>query len=175
MKKVANAPHGGGVLDSRRRLILAGLVAAYGSSFIPWARAQQVGAASVTMPESFMQVSKILTGQASLDSKHAARLYQALVSDDAAFGERHRLLLAYIDAHKASPMQLQAMLDAEKSPLATVPRRIVTAWYTGIVGEGERAKCIMFETNLLNVLTADKLRPPSYSYGVYGSWAAKPV
>ena len=162
--------------DRQRRTLLAAVLAAYASSFIPWATAQsQPAGSTAAAPDSFLQVSKLLTGQASLDATLAGRLYRALLADDSGFGDQHQQLLAYIEGHKADPMQLQQMLDAEKSALAPVPRRIATAWYTGIVGEGERAKCIAFETNLLNVLTADKLKPPSYSYGVYGSWATKPV
>lgn len=164
--------------DRQRRTLLAAVLAAYTASFVPWATAQSQPAASAApapAPDSFLQISKLLTGQASLDATLAARLYRALVADDSSFGEQHQGLLAYVNDHKADPMALQKMLDAEKSALAPVPRRIVTAWYTGIVGEGERAKCIAFETNLLNVITADKLKPPSYSYGVYGSWATKPV
>ena len=163
-----------GLPDFRRRLLLSALLAASGSTLIPRVGAQPQPAGSVA-PDSFMQVSKIVTGQTSLDGALASRLYQALAADDAGFGDQHQKLLAYINAHKADAAQLQQMLDAEKSPLAAVPRNIVSAWYTGIVGDGERARCIAFETNLLNVLTADKLRPPSYSYGVYGSWAANPV
>jgi hypothetical protein len=117
----------------------------------------------------------MLTGRSSLDAAQAGRLYQALVSDDAGFEAQHQQLLAFIKEQQVDPMQLQKLLDAQKSVLAPVPRAIVTAWYTGIVGAGEHAKCITFETNLLNAITADKLRPPSYSYGVYGSWAAKPA
>jgi hypothetical protein len=162
----------------QRRTLLAAVLASYVASFVPWAAAQSQPAGSSSTeaaPDSFLQVSKLLTGQASLDVALAARLYRALLADDSSFGEQHQGLLAYIGDHKADPMQLQKMLDDEKSALAPVPRRIVTAWYTGIVGEGERARCIAFETNLLNVLTADKLKPPSYSYGVYGSWVAQPV
>ncbi|WP_168788932.1 sorbitol dehydrogenase family protein [Paraburkholderia aromaticivorans] len=160
----------------QRRTLLGAVLASYVASFVPWAAAQSQPAGSVaTAPDSFVQISKLLTGQASLDAMLAGRLYRALTADDGGFGEQHQRLLAYINDHKADPMQLQQMLDAEKSALAPVPRRIVTAWYTGIVGEGERARCIAFETNLLNVITADKLKPPSYSYGVYGSWATQPV
>lgn len=174
MNELDSVPGDGDLPDLRRRLLLAGVVAACSSTFIPWAKAQP-NVAKTVAPDSFMQVSKILTGQGSLNAGQAARLYQALVSDEAAFGEQHQQLLAYINEHNADPMQLQKMLDAEKSPLATVPRRIVTAWYTGIVGDGGRARCITFETNLLNVLTSDRLKPPSYSYGVYGSWASQPA
>ncbi|WP_205794099.1 sugar dehydrogenase complex small subunit [Burkholderia sp. Ac-20353] len=174
MSEIDSFPGGGDLPNLRRRLLLASVVAACSSTLIPWAKAQP-SSAKMAAPDSFMQVSKILTGQGSPDVGQAARLYQALISDEAAFREQHQQLLAYINEHKADPMQLQPMLDAEKSPLAALPRRIVTAWYTGIVGDGERARCITFETNLLNVLTSDRLKPPSYSYGVYGSWAAQPA
>jgi hypothetical protein len=42
------------------------------------------------------------------------------------------------------------------------------------VGEGDKARCLSFETNLSNELVSDKLRPPSYCYGGYGSWSEKP-
>jgi hypothetical protein len=176
MKKLTVSISDNPMPDRRRRTLLAAVLAAYASSFVPLATAQPQPADSVAAaPDSFLQVSKLLTGQASLDVPLAARLYRALVADDSGFVDQHQQLLAYVNDHKADPMALQKMLDAEKSALAPVPRKIVTAWYTGIVGEGERAKCIAFETNLLNVMTADKLKPPSYSYGVYGSWATKPV
>lgn len=176
MEKIDRSFPGDDIPDPQRRLLLAGILVACSTSFVPWARAQSRPAgAAAAAPDSFLEVSKLLTGQASLDATLAARLYRALLADDGAFGERHQRLLSYVNEHDADPMRLQEILDAEKSALALVPRRIVTAWYTGIVGEGERAKCIAFETNLLNVITADKLKPPSYSYGVYGSWATKPV
>lgn len=176
MKKLTVSVRDNPVPSWHRRTLLAAVLASYVASFVPWASAQsQPTGSAAAAPDSFLKVSTLLTGQASLDSTLAARLYSALTADDSGFAEQHQQLLAYIDEHKADPMQLQKMLDAEKSALAPVPRRIVTAWYTGIVGEGERARCIAFETNLLNVITADKLKPPSYSYGVYGSWATKPV
>jgi hypothetical protein len=150
------------------------LLASSGSALLPGANAQSRPVESAA-PDSFIALSKILTGQASLDGALASRLYEALSADDVRFNERHRQLLAYIDERNVDPARLQQLLDADKSPLAALPRRVVSAWYTGIVGDGERARCIAFEKNLLNVVTADKLKPPSYSYGVYGSWAAKPV
>ncbi|WP_168787411.1 sugar dehydrogenase complex small subunit [Paraburkholderia aromaticivorans] len=170
------------VADPRRRLLLSGLLATCASLAVPFAMAQtpaqsrpQSLVGNIAAPASFLENSRILTGRSSLDAAQAARLYEALVSDDADFEGRQQQLLAFIKEQQVDPMQLQKLLDAQKSVLARVPRAIVTAWYTGIVGAGERAKCITFETNLLNVITAEKLKPPSYSYGVYGSWAAKPA
>ena len=80
-----------------------------------------------------------------------------------------------IGQRKIEPSELQPTLDAEQSPLSALPRKIVTAWYTGIVGEGERARCIMFETSLMYVVVADRLNPPSYCSGPYGTWVDKPA
>jgi hypothetical protein len=168
--------------DPQRRLLLLGLLATCASLVVPFARVHaqpqsnpQYAIGTVAAPSSFIEVSRILTGRGSLDVAQGGRLYQALALDNAAFEGQHGQLLAFIKENQVDPMQLQKLLDEQKSVLAPVPRTIVTAWYTGIVGAGERAKCITFETNLLNVITADKLKPPSYSYGVYGSWVAKPV
>jgi hypothetical protein len=69
---------------------------------------------------------------------------------------------------------LQHVLDNEHSALAALPRKIVTAWYLGVVGDGEKARCITFETSMMNEIVSDKLKPPSYGYGGYGSWAERP-
>jgi len=86
-----------------------------------------------------------------------------------------RALLALINERKIDPLRLQKVLDAERSPLATLPRKIVSAWFLGIVGSGEQARCIAYETALNAVIVADVLKPPTYAYGVYGSWEKKPT
>jgi hypothetical protein len=83
----------------QRRTLLAAVLASYVASFVPWAAAQSQPAGSSSTeaaPDSFLQVSKLLTGQASLDVALAARLYRALLADDSSFGEQHQGLLAYI-------------------------------------------------------------------------------
>ena len=56
-----------------------------------------------------------------------------------------------------------------------LPRSIVTAWCLGIIGQGESARCIAYETALNAVIVADILKPPTYAYGVYGTWQSKPA
>jgi Membrane bound FAD containing D-sorbitol dehydrogenase len=155
-----------------RRLLLFGLVSAYTASLIPWALAQEVTDAD-TAP--FLALSAILAGRQSLDSAQASRLYKALVADDPGFPAAVKSLLDTIEQRKIDPMQLQTTLDAEKSPLSTLPGRIVTAWYLGIVGDGANARCLAFETALNAQAVADVLKPPTYAYGSYGSWARKPT
>ena len=122
-----------------------------------------------------MAVSRVLTGRPTLDSDQAARLYEALVADAPGFPADIQALRSFIDERKIDPALLQQALDAEQSLLAAVPRAIVKAWYTGIVGEAGGARCVTFETSLMHVAVADRLNPPSYCYGSYGSWMDQPA
>jgi hypothetical protein len=158
--------------DPDRRTVLTGLMAAYVVSSVQSTVAQAVDAAP---RDAFMAVSRTLTGRSTLEPDQAARLYEALVVEVPTFAADVQALRTFIDERKSDPAQLQQALDAEQSPLAEVPRKIVKAWYTGIVGEAERARCITFETSLMYVAVADHLNPPSYCYGGYGSWMEKPA
>lgn len=164
-------PHGAEPNPDRRTL-LTGLSAAYLVSHVPTAMAQPADAAP---REAFMTVSRILTGRPSLDADQATRLYEALAAASPGFAADIQALRSFIEERKIDPAQLQSTLDAEQSPLTGVPRDIVEAWYTGIVGAAERARCITFETSLMFVAVADRLNPPSYCYGRYGSWMDKPA
>jgi hypothetical protein len=167
----ASFPHGTGH-DPDRRTLLTGLTVTCLFTYVPWVLAQPSDAAP---REAFMAVSRILTGRPILDADQAARLYEALVADAPGFPADVQALRTFIDERKIDPTQLQSTLDAEQSPLTAVPRSIVKAWYTGIVGEAERARCVTFETSLMHVAVADRLNPPSYCYGSYGSWMDKPA
>jgi hypothetical protein len=155
-----------------RRWLLYGLVPVYVASLIPWALAQ---AATDAENAAFLALSAILAGRPSLDSALAQRLYAALVADDPGFSAASASLLDLIEQRKIDPMQLQKTLDEEKSLLAPLPRRIVTAWFMGIVGDGAKARCLAFEVALNAQTVADVLKPPTYAYGAYGSWAKKPT
>lgn len=165
-----------GASSPKRRLVLGsllgGLSAAYVSSLIPWALAQPVSDAD---RGTFLAVSAILVGRQSLDAGQARRLYDALAADDPGFAAAARALLTLINERKIDPLQLQQILDDEKSPLAALPRKIVTGWYMGIVGSGDKARVLAFEHALNAQIVADVLKPPTYCYGVYGSWTKKPT
>jgi hypothetical protein len=155
-----------------RRSVLAGLLSAYAASLIPWALAEPVAEPA---RGAFLALSAILAGRQSLDQAQAMRLYDALSADDAGFGAGVQALLALVKRRSIDPMQLQPLLDAEQPALAPLPRRIVTAWYLGIVGSGDNARCLAFEDALNAAVVADILKPPTYAYGAYGSWAKKPA
>ena len=163
---------GRGPLNPGRRMVLAGLLSASAAALIPWALAEPVANAE---QGAFLGVSAMLVGRQVLDPALAKRLYDALVAQDAAFPANVRALLTLINAQGLQAAGLQAALDAAQSPLAALPRQIASAWYLGIVGTGEAAFCVAYEQALNAAVVADVLKPPTYSYGAYGSWARKPI
>jgi hypothetical protein len=124
---------------------------------------------------AFLAASKTLTGRSSLDSGQAARLYKALVANDPQFPAHAQALLKFIKQRQPDLHHLQDTLDAKHPALAKRAHAIMTAWYLGIVGEGESARCVVYENALNAVTVADVLRPPTYCYGAAGSWAKKPT
>jgi hypothetical protein len=158
--------------DCARRLVLAAVAGAYASSLIPWALAQPVKDADTG---AFVALSALLVGRPSLDGGLARRLYDALAAEDTRFADSVQALLATLNERKLDPSQLQAVLDSDKSPLSALPRKIMTAWCLGIVGSGDKARCLAFEDALNARMVADVLRPPTYAYGPYGSWSRKPA
>lgn len=155
-----------------RRRVLAGLLTAYTASLVPWALAEPV---SNVERGTFLALSAILVGRRSLDAGLAARLYDAITTAYPHFNADAQALLAQINQQHIDPAQLQKTLDAARSPLAPVPRRIMRAWCLGLVGEGEATRCIAYENALDAVMVADVLKPPTYAYGPYGSWSKAPV
>lgn len=155
-----------------RRRVLAGLLSAYTVTLIPWAAAQPINSNG---HGAFLAVSSLLAGRQSLDSGLAARLYDELLTQDAGFAQACIALLALINEQKISPLELQKTLDAGHLALAPLPRKIVTAWFTGIVGIGDHARCLAYENALNAMVVSDVLKPPSYAYGNYGSWEKKPT
>jgi hypothetical protein len=155
-----------------RRALLASLLSAYASSLVPWALAQPVADGA---RGAFVALSALLAGRQALDPVLARRLYDALAADDPGFPDAVQALLALINQRAIDPLQLQQVLDTEHSTLAPLPRKIVTGWFLGIVGNGDTARCLAFETALNAAIVADVLSPPSYAYGPYASWARKPT
>jgi Membrane bound FAD containing D-sorbitol dehydrogenase len=154
-----------------RRGLLGGLLTASTLALIPWAAAQP---APNGERGAFVALSAILVGRQALDHAQATRLFNALAADDAGFPAAARNLLNVINQHAIDPLRLQGLLDEQGSPLAALPRKIVTAWCLGVVGVGSSARCLAFETALNAVMVSDVLKPPTYAFGGYGSWTAPP-
>jgi len=153
-------------------LLLRSLLGTYTASFIPWALSQPAIDAD---RGAFLALSVLLTARQSLYGEQAARLYDALVADDPGFPSAARDLLSFMKERNINPVQLQQVLDRDKSSFAALPRKVVTAWFMGIVGSGDKARVIAYEKALNAVVVSDMLKPPTYCYGAYASWTKKPT
>lgn len=107
--------------------------------------------------ERFMEVSKRLTGMKVLDAEFGRRLYESCQRIIPNF-EENAAKLSQDAGEKTTPLE-QALL---------------VGWYDGIVEHGDKAECVAYVASLDRVLTSDVLKPPSYAFGAYGSWRAKP-
>jgi len=159
-------------LTPTRRTLLKGLLTAYTASLIPFALAESIDSKE---QGAFLALSAIIAGRQSLDKVLANNLYQALIANDPAFAKGVEGVLALINERHLDPPQLQKTLDDEKSSFATVPRQIASAWFMGVVGSGDKARCLAYEYALNAMMVADVLKPPTYAYGPYGSWARHPT
>ncbi|HEY9278568.1 MAG TPA: sugar dehydrogenase complex small subunit [Eoetvoesiella sp.] len=160
------------VASPTRRRLLGSLLSVYTATLVPWAVAQPI---TNKQQGAFLALSAILAGRQSLDTVLASRLYEALVRNDPEFPKAAQALLTLINDRKIDPLHLQKVLDDEKSPLVLLPRQIVTAWYLGVVGSGTNARALAYEHALNAQAVSDVLKPPTYAYGEYGSWARKPI
>lgn len=155
-----------------RRRVLASLLSAYTATLVPWALAQPI---ADEQHGAFLALSALLAGRQSLDSVLGTRLYEALRQNEPEFAVSAQALLTLINERKIDPLDLQKILNEEKSPYAALPRQIVTAWYLGVVGSGAQARVLAYEHALNAVVVSDVLKPPTYAYGEYASWERKPT
>jgi len=162
-------------VNMQRRLLVAGLLTSCAYTYLNLPKAMAQPKVPSAMPATFVKVSQQLSGRESLNVAEAERLYAALAANNADFATQLGQLADFMAQKNPDPATLQAALDAEKAPFAKLPASILTAWYVGVVGSGKNAVCVTYETSLMAQAVADKLRPPSYAYGPYGSWSLPPA
>lgn len=160
----------------RRRHLLGGLLAASAVQVAPWALAAATSAAAApSASPAFMALSRYLTERDDLNAGLAARMQAAVQSLNAEFAAQTDALWQWVDAGKVPLAELNARLKAEKPELAAVPGQIMQVWYMGIAGSGVNTRVVAYEYALNAQTVADKLKPPTYSYGMYGSWTSNPT
>ncbi|MXN17914.1 hypothetical protein GR170_08710 [Pseudooceanicola sp. GBMRC 2024] len=160
-------------LSPSRRQVLSGISAlaagvALGAPLLPRA-AQAAGT------DDFLAVSRSLVGNHALKPEFAAALQAAFAKTDPGFGDKLKTLRGLIGDGPVTGEALKARLSDAPPEVAALPQALLTGWYLGIAGSGEQAVCVAYVDALSNVEVADVLRPPSYAYGAYGSWANPPV
>lgn len=131
--------------------------------------------AGVAASGAFERMSHLITGHDALDAALRARLFDAFVAIHPGFEADVVALAAFVEQRKLDGASLQAALDDAKAKFAGLPRLIARGWYVGIVEKGADAQCVAYATSLAQVAVADHIRPPTYAYGAYGTWANKPA
>ncbi|WP_347554234.1 sugar dehydrogenase complex small subunit [Robbsia sp. KACC 23696] len=147
---------------------------AWAADGVPAASTAPAAVISAEARAAFLRVSHALSGDIPLDATQAEVLLAALQQQDAGFGDACVALDTFLKGQPADPLQWQAALDAAKAPFAALPRRILGAWFIGVVGSGTKARALTYVSSLMYRVTADRLRPPSYAYGSYGTWRVDP-
>lgn len=157
-----------------RRHLLGGFLAASAVQMAPWALATTSIAAPAASP-AFMALSQYLTERDDLTAKQGARMQMAWQALDDKFSANVDALWQWIDSNHVALAELNTRMAAEKPDLAKVPAQVMQIWYTGIAGSGTKVRVVAYESALNAQVVADKLKPPSYVYGMYGSWTSNPT
>ena len=159
-----------GVRGKGRREVLKLTGALAALSFVSGGSAR----AAVQGDDDFFAVSRLLVGKEDLSATFSDALLAAFRRIDPSFDTLlARLRQALGDGPLGS--EVKTRLAGANSDLTSLPQVILSGWYLGVVGSGEKAICVAYVDALANRAVADVLRPQSYSYGAYGSWAKKPA
>lgn len=162
-----------------RRQVMTAAAALFAAAVVPVVTRGNLSIAApaeqVVARAAFDRVSQLLTGHDTLDAVLGERLFQAFVRIHEGFIGNVVTLADFIGAHNLAGEGLQAALDDAKSPVAGLPRLIARGWYVGIVEKGPDAICVAYQSSLAQLAVADHIRPPTYAYGAYGTWANKPA
>lgn len=156
----------------QRRHLLGGALAVSMVQMAPlsWATAPVPATAS-----SFMALSQYLTARSDLNPKLAARMQSALQALDGQFNAQVDALWSWIDSQHVALDELTTRVKAEQPALAHVPAQVMQVWYLGVAGSGTKARAVTYEFALNAQTVSDKLKPPTYAYGSYGSWTSNPT
>lgn len=160
----------------RRRHLLGGALAAGVVQLVPWSQAAAPAADSAPgTATSFMALSQYLTAREDLNAQLGARMHTALQAINGEFPAQSAALWAWVQTQQVPLERLNERLQAEKPELAAIPAQIMQVWYLGIAGDGAQARVVAYEFALNAQTVGDKLKPPTYAYGVHGSWTRNPT
>lgn len=164
---------------SRRQFLIGTAVLATlsvaGFGALSVANAQAVSASAYADLSAFISLSKYLTGKTTLDVEIGRAILAGLHGDDANASATIAQLNDLVARTNIPANSLQSVLDASQPALAKLPKKVVTAWYLGVVGTGKNARTVAYEQALMYPPIADVIVMPSYARGVPGYWAKPPV
>ncbi|ART56561.1 hypothetical protein CBP36_00065 [Acidovorax carolinensis] len=155
----------------RRQLLGGAMAAGVAAQLAPWSWAATPAADT----SRFMDLSHYLTERNDLNARLGARMQAALQALNPQFSAQVDALWQWVESQQVPLAQLNERLKAEKPELAGIPAAVMQVWYLGIAGSGIHTRVVAYEFALNAQTVADKLKPPTYAYGVYGSWTRNPT
>ena len=167
-----------GPLLSRRALLetaaAAGVALGLAAVSMPAALAQAQPSAGGLAAADFHRLSQFLTGGEPLDAALAARYQAVLAKRDPAFDQAAQDLLRLVDGSQAAHVDaLLQQPQLAEGPLHDTLKRIVSAWYLGIVGDDNGTELVAYANALMYRPTRGILDIPSYGSGP-DTWGQKP-
>jgi hypothetical protein len=119
----------------------------------------------------FLALSRAVTGHDDIDAVTASRIYAAMEKNDPGFAVRVNQLA---DLAKGQPDPKTLLAAAEGQGLKDTMLAIVSAWYTGTVGDGSNGVVVSYVDALMYRPVQDGMTVPTYcSYGPL--WWTRPV
>lgn len=169
MLKEKTSPYDPGAPNLLRRHALKTLALATQLAFLSPAAvlAQSPSGSAATLASSapsldatgFLQLSKALTGHASMNATFGTRLFATLCASDSSFAARAAALAHQMHAGQ-TPQQLLAAANA--AGLHDIAIAIVAGWYTGTVTRDHHSKMVAYADSLMYATVADGLSAPTY-------------
>lgn len=125
----------------------------------------------------FMHVAPILCDKTNIRPQLLRQAFEALGKNDPQFNEALQMLFKFVTAEKITNAQdlmaHQAFNDQPQAQQAA--QQILTALYTGRLGQGAQSQLVGYEHALMFRPTADVITIPSYSGGKVEFWIDTPL
>ncbi|MBT0726654.1 sugar dehydrogenase complex small subunit [Rosenbergiella australiborealis] len=120
---------------------------------------------------AFIRITQTITEHKQINAELAAHFYNAFVKRDATFAQQLQPLAQLI----TTDMSAQALVSqAQAAGVQTLLQQIVTAWYTGTVGDDYHGTLVSYQQALMYRTVSDGLVVPTYC-GNGPLWWTAPV
>ena len=162
-----------------RTAVVAGGVLALGGLNLSRIAAAAATVASAAAPapmagDSFVALSRFLTGHADLNAALAPHFLDALRHQDATIDTQLAALWSTIQSARLADMDAYMdQLSAKETALTKTAQTVVLAWYLGVVGTGHKAEMITYADALMYRPSRGITPIPSYGEGP-DSWGKAP-
>lgn len=166
-----------------RRTVLATAVAGgavIAAASLGWWRPAQAAAAAAraasegAQDTAFLHLSRFLTGKPDLNPVLSQRYFAALGRHVPGFAAALAQLQQVVASTQAPDVDALVATPGLEAGVQQTIRKIVSAWYLGIVGDDEHVELIAYAEALMYVPCEGALVVPTYGSGP-DSWGEKPV